>query len=45
MCEDYVYVIWEYWSTIWKVEHYLRHENKVNEVFIIFWGIKIYEEQ
>ena len=30
-CQDYVYVIWEYYSTMWKIEHYLRHENKVNE--------------
>ena len=31
MCQDYVYIKWEYWSTMWKIKHYLRHENKVNE--------------
>ena len=29
--QDYVYVKWEYWSTIWKIKHHLRHENKVDE--------------
>ena len=27
----YVYVTWGYWTTIQKIKHYLRHENKVNE--------------
>ena len=30
-CQDYLYVKWEYWSTMYKIKHYLRHENKVNE--------------
>ena len=30
-CQDYVYVEIEYWSTMKKIKHYLRHENKVNE--------------
>ena len=30
-CQDYVYVKWEYWSTILKTKHYLRHENKANK--------------
>ena len=30
-CQDYVYVKWEYWNTMCKIKHYLRHENKVNE--------------
>ena len=30
-CQDYVCVKWEYWSTMWKIKHYLRHENKVIE--------------
>ena len=29
-CQDYVFVKWEYWSTMLKIRHYLRHENKVN---------------
>ena len=28
-CQDYVYIKWEYWSTMKKMEHYFRHENKV----------------
>ena len=31
MCQDYVYVKWEYWSAMWNIKHYMRHENKVNE--------------
>ena len=30
-CQDYIYLKWEYWSTMQKVKHYLRYENKVNE--------------
>ena len=30
-CQDYVYVKWEYQSTMWKIKQYLRHENKANE--------------
>ena len=30
-CQDYVYIKWEYWSTMYKIKHYLRYENKVNE--------------
>ena len=30
-CPDYVYVKWEYWSTMQKIKHYLRYENKVNK--------------
>ena len=29
-CKDYVYGKWEYWSTMLKIKHFLRHENKVN---------------
>ena len=29
--QDYVYIELEYWSTMKKIKHYLRHENKVNE--------------
>ena len=31
---------------MWKIEHYLRHENKVNEKYslIVLWGIKVYEQ-
>ena len=29
--QDYVYVKLEYWSSMWNIKHYLRHENKVNE--------------
>ena len=29
--QDYVYIKWKYWSTIEKIKHYLRHENKVKE--------------
>ena len=31
MCQDYVYIKWEYWSTMQKIKHYTRDENKVNE--------------
>ena len=30
-CQDYVYIKWEYWSTMQKIKPCLRHENKVNE--------------
>ena len=32
-CQDYVYVFvkWEYESTMWKLKYYLRREYKVNE--------------
>ena len=30
--EDYVYVKGEYQSTLQKLKHYLRHENKVNKI-------------
>ena len=30
-CQDYVYIKWEYWSTMYKIKHHMRHENKVNE--------------
>ena len=30
-CQDYVYVKWEYWSTMHKIKHYLKHENQINE--------------
>ena len=28
-CQDYVYVKWEDWCTMWKINHHFRHENKV----------------
>ena len=28
-CQDYVYVKREYRGAMWKIKHYLRHENKV----------------
>ena len=28
-CQDYVYSKWEHQSTMQKIKHYLRHENKV----------------
>ena len=30
-CQDYVYVKWDYQSTMLKMKHYFRHENKINE--------------
>ena len=27
-CQDYVYVKWEYWSTMKRIKHYLKHGNK-----------------
>ena len=30
-CQDYVYAKWECLSTMYKIKHNLRHENKVNE--------------
>ena len=30
-CQDYVYVKWEYWNTMQKINHYSRLENKANE--------------
>ena len=24
----YVYIKWEYWSTAYKIKHYMRHKNK-----------------
>ena len=29
--QGYVYVKWEYYSTMLKIKHYLRHENQVKE--------------
>ena len=34
-CQDYVYLTWEYWSTMQKIKHYLRHEHKYIGVSII----------
>ena len=30
-CQVYVYIKWKYWSTMQRIKHHLRHENKVNE--------------
>ena len=30
-CQDYIYVNWEYYSTMQIIKHYFKHENKVNE--------------
>ena len=30
-CQEYVYMKWRYWSTMWKIKHYLTEENKVND--------------
>ena len=34
-CQDYVYVKWEYWSTMQQIEHFLRQDNKVNEIRLL----------
>ena len=31
-CQGHVYIKWEYWSNMQKIKHYLRHENKLNEI-------------
>ena len=31
MFQDYVYVTWQYQSTMLNIKYYSRHENKVNE--------------
>ena len=28
---------WEYWSTMWKIKHYVRHEKKVNEHKVLYY--------
>ena len=41
-CQDYVYIKWEYWSTMKKIKHSMRHDSKVNENNgIILQGIKL----
>ena len=35
-CQDYVYVKWEYRSTMWKIKHYLRHEDVYEILACIF---------
>ena len=34
---------WEYWSTMSKIKHYQRHENKVNENKVLYWKALRYE--
>ena len=36
-CQGYVYIKWEYWSTMLTIKHYLRHENKVNENKVLYY--------
>ena len=35
-CQDYVYRKWEHWSAMYKIKHYFRHENKVNETKVLY---------
>ena len=36
LLQYYVYIQWEYWSTMEKIKHYLRYENKVNENKVLY---------
>ena len=45
MCQDYVYVKWEYRSTMFKIQHCLRHENKVNETKALSYDIKAWNNK
>ena len=35
-CQDNVCMKWEYWSTMQKIKHYKRHQNKVNENKVLY---------
>ena len=36
-CQDHVYMKWEYWSTMQKIKHNYRLENKVNENEVLYF--------